>query len=94
MLFVLGAIAPANTSLGQSNKGSTTMGPSHQSASAFRSIREWHRDYHIGVEVECKIAEAISPRHYEDGFHSTGTCGTIGPSAAAAKVLGLDRTRT
>src|SRR5437773_11627974 len=20
--------------------------------------------YHIGVEVECKIAEAISPRHY------------------------------
>ncbi len=24
--------------------------------------------YNIGVEVECKIAEAISPRHYEDGF--------------------------
>ncbi len=29
--------------------------------------------YHVGVEVETKIAEAISPRHYEDGFHSTGT---------------------
>src|SRR6266478_327615 len=33
--------------------------------------------YHAGVEVECKIAEAISPRHYEDGFHSTGTCGVF-----------------
>ena len=29
--------------------------------------------YHVGVEVECKIAEAIAPRHYDDGFHSTGT---------------------
>src|SRR5216683_2255544 len=28
--------------------------------------------YHVGVEVECKIAEAIAPRHYEDGFHSAG----------------------
>src|SRR5215469_12245550 len=34
--------------------------------------------YLAGVEVECKIAEAISPRHYEDGFHSTGTCGAVG----------------
>ena len=50
--------------------------------------------YHVGVEVECKIAEAISPRHYEDGFHSTGTCGAIGAAAAAAKVIGLDRART
>ena len=29
--------------------------------------------YHVGVEVECKVAEAISPRHYNDGFHTTGT---------------------
>ena len=26
--------------------------------------------YQIGVEVECKIAEAIEPRHYQHGFHS------------------------
>jgi 2-methylcitrate dehydratase PrpD len=43
--------------------------------------------YHLGVEVECKIAEAISPRHYQDGFHSTGTCGPFGSSAACAKLL-------
>jgi 2-methylcitrate dehydratase PrpD len=43
--------------------------------------------YHLGVEVECKIAEAISPRHYQDGFHSTGTCGPFGSAAACAKIL-------
>src|SRR3954447_23399767 len=41
------------------------------------SGRDLMTAYHIGVEVECKIAEAIAPRHYEDGFHSTGTCGTF-----------------
>src|SRR6266436_3213910 len=46
--------------------------------------------YHLGVEVECKVAEAISPRHYLDGFHSTGTCGPFGSAAACAKLLGFD----
>src|SRR5229473_7353199 len=50
--------------------------------------------YHLGVEVECKIAEAISPRHYEDGFHSTGTCGVFGGTAACAKLKGLDIVHT
>ena len=50
--------------------------------------------YHLGVEVECKIAEAISPRHYLDGFHSTGTCGPFGSAAACAKLLGFDLPRT
>jgi 2-methylcitrate dehydratase PrpD len=50
--------------------------------------------YHSGVEVECKIAEAISPRHYEDGFHSTGTCGVFGGTAACAKLKGLDAVHT
>lgn len=45
--------------------------------------------YQAGVEVETKIAEAISPRHYEDGFHSTGTCGSFGSAAACAKMRGL-----
>src|SRR5712672_2709372 len=50
--------------------------------------------YHLGVEVECKIAEAISPRHYQDGFHSTGTCGPLGSAAASAKVLRFDLSKT
>jgi len=50
--------------------------------------------YQVGVEVECKIAEAIMPRHYQQGFHSTATCGSIGAAAAAAKLLRLDREAT
>src|SRR5499427_4229297 len=50
--------------------------------------------YQVAVEVECKIAEAILPRHYQHGFHSTATCGAIGASAGAARVLGLDREST
>jgi 2-methylcitrate dehydratase PrpD len=46
--------------------------------------------YHLGVEVETKIAESISPRHYEDGFHSTGTCGVFGGTTACAKLRGYD----
>src|SRR3984885_13678338 len=49
--------------------------------------------YNIGVEVECKIAEAIDPRHYEDGFHSTGTVGALGAAAAVAKIYGFDHAR-
>ena len=50
--------------------------------------------YQIAVEVECKIAEAILPRHYQQGFHSTATCGAIGAAAGAARLLGLDRATT
>jgi 2-methylcitrate dehydratase PrpD len=41
----------------------------------------------VGFEVECKIAEAIDPEHYTRGFHSTGTIGTFGAAAAAAKLM-------
>src|SRR6266850_161801 len=50
--------------------------------------------YHVGVEVECKAAEAISPRHYGAGFHSTGTLGSFGGAAACARLLKLDVKRT
>jgi 2-methylcitrate dehydratase PrpD len=46
-----------------------------------------------GFEVECKIAEAISPSHYKKGFHSSGTVGTFGAAIAAAKLLDLDATQ-
>jgi 2-methylcitrate dehydratase PrpD len=49
--------------------------------------------YLIGVEVATKVAEAISPRHYNEGFHSTATCGAIGAGAAAARMLGLSADR-
>src|SRR5438552_11565315 len=59
-----------------------------------KSGRELMTAYQVGVEVECKIAEAILPRHYQHGFHSTATCGAIGAAAGAARLLGLDRATT
>lgn len=50
--------------------------------------------YQIAVEVETKVAEAINPRHYDHGFHSTATIGAIGATAGAAKLLGLNLEQT
>lgn len=47
----------------------------------------------LGFEVECKMAEAIDPRHYQEGFHSTATFGTFGAAVCAAKLIGLDAER-
>ncbi len=43
-----------------------------------------------GFEVECKLAEAINPDHYNLGFHSSGTLGTFGSAVCAGKLIGLD----
>src|SRR5262249_9255050 len=69
--------------------------PAVMAVSAGRRVsgKEFMLAYHVGVEVECKVAEAIAPRHYQDGFHSTGTCGPFGSAAACAKLLGLDATK-
>jgi 2-methylcitrate dehydratase PrpD len=43
-----------------------------------------------GFEVECKISEWMLPQHYVRGMHSSGTVGTFGAYAAAAKLIGLN----
>jgi 2-methylcitrate dehydratase PrpD len=43
-----------------------------------------------GFEVECKISEWMLPEHYVKGMHSSGTVGTFGAYAAAAKLIGLN----
>jgi 2-methylcitrate dehydratase PrpD len=45
--------------------------------------------YVVGVEVACRLADAANPRHYQEGFHSTGTVGTLGAAAGAGRLLGL-----
>jgi 2-methylcitrate dehydratase PrpD len=42
-----------------------------------------------GFEVECKIAEAIDPDHYQRGFHTSGTVGTFAGATCAAKLMRL-----
>ena len=54
-----------------------------------RSGRDLLLAYNVGVEVECKISEAMAPRHYQHGFHSTATCGTFGSAAAVANLCGF-----
>src|SRR5512132_2482725 len=44
----------------------------------------------LGFEVETPMASVMNPPHYEKGFHATGTLGTMGAAAAAARLLGLD----
>jgi 2-methylcitrate dehydratase PrpD len=43
----------------------------------------------LGVEVECRIGNAVSPGHYARGWHITSTCGVFGAAAACAKLLDL-----
>jgi len=45
--------------------------------------------YILGVEVECRIADAINPHHYQSGFHSTATMGGFGAAMAVGKILAL-----
>src|SRR5258705_5428133 len=59
-----------------------------------RSGKELMLAFHVGVEVENKIGDAISRRHDGDGFHTTGTCGSFGSAAACAKLRGLDAVQT
>jgi 2-methylcitrate dehydratase PrpD len=43
----------------------------------------------MGVEVECRIGNAVYPAHYDRGWHITGTAGVFGAAAACGKLLGL-----
>jgi 2-methylcitrate dehydratase PrpD len=53
------------------------------------SGREVLTAFILGVEVECRIGNAVSPGHYARGWHITSTCGVFGAAAACAKLLGL-----
>ncbi|HXR55386.1 MAG TPA: MmgE/PrpD family protein [Casimicrobiaceae bacterium] len=43
----------------------------------------------IGVDVECRIGNAVYPSHYDVGWHITGTTGVFGAAAACGRMLGL-----
>src|ERR1700694_2330278 len=61
--------------------------------SGHRTGKDLMLAFHVGVEVENKIGEAASPRHEREGFHTTGTCGVFGSTAACAKLRGLNAVR-
>ena len=47
----------------------------------------------LGVDVACRVGNAIYPDHYDRGWHITGSTGMLGAAAACARVLGLDAER-
>jgi 2-methylcitrate dehydratase PrpD len=44
----------------------------------------------LGVEIACRLGNAVSPGHYARGLHITATCGVFGAAAASAKLLALN----
>jgi 2-methylcitrate dehydratase PrpD len=50
--------------------------------------------YVVGFEVGATIGMAVNPEHYQRGWHATATVGTLGATAAVARLLGLDVTQT
>jgi len=55
------------------------------------SGREFLHAFVLGVEVECRIGNAVYPSHYDVGWHITGTAGVFGAAAAAGRILRLSQ---
>jgi len=48
----------------------------------------------LGVEVSCRVGNAIYPDHYDRGWHITGTTGMLGAAASCARLLKLTTEQT
>jgi 2-methylcitrate dehydratase PrpD len=44
----------------------------------------------LGCEAQLRAGVAISPEHYDRGWHITGTCGVVGAAITAGLLLGFD----
>ena len=75
----------------------TVIHPSGPVASAILALsernplngKEFLHAFLLGVEAECRIGNAVTPSHYDVGWHITATAGVFGAAAAAGRVLGL-----
>ncbi|GII92792.1 MmgE/PrpD family protein [Sinosporangium siamense] len=45
----------------------------------------------LGCEIQLRLGLAVTPDHYERGWHITGTCGVIGAAVTAGLLGGLGR---
>jgi 2-methylcitrate dehydratase PrpD len=48
----------------------------------------------LGIDVSCRVGNAMYPDHYDRGWHITGSTGTLGAAAGCARLLGLDTRQT
>ena len=47
-----------------------------------------------GVEIDARVGAMMGDKHYEKGWHATGTVGTLGAAAAAARLMNLNADQT
>jgi len=48
----------------------------------------------LGMETQLRLAVAMTPWHYDRGWHITGTVGAVGAAVTVARLLGLDPAAT
>lgn len=46
----------------------------------------------LGYEIEYRLGKALGKSHIQKGFHGSCTCGVIGATVTAGKILGLNET--
>lgn len=50
--------------------------------------------YGVGFDITTNVTQSMGEDHYAKGWHNTSSIGTLGSTAAAAKMLGLDEMQT
>jgi 2-methylcitrate dehydratase PrpD len=48
----------------------------------------------LGIEVSCRVGNAVYPHHYDRGWHITGSTGMLGSAAACSRLLKLTADQT
>jgi 2-methylcitrate dehydratase PrpD len=48
----------------------------------------------LGIDVSCRVGNAMYPDHYDRGWHITGSTGSVGAAAGCARLLGLNVDQT
>ena len=82
-------------SLSMAHSSVTVLPPVIALGEKFRSTgKECLEAYLVGMEVISRVGGGINPDHYDKGWHSTGTVGTLGSASASSKLLKLDPEKT
>ena len=48
----------------------------------------------LGIDVACRVGNAMYPIHYDRGWHITGSTGMLGAAAACSRLMGLSVDQT
>ena len=68
------------------------IGPSMLAFAEYKPVngKDFLNAFVLGVEVACRMGNAVYPNHYDIGWHITGTAGVFGVAAGVGKLLKLN----